>query len=109
MTGGWRWRSEQERTLGEQADRPQNSFVSFVLKVACAMTTAPAERTVLPGGPTSRMAELLTVLEASRRPALVSPDGVNIELPDELYEVLRDVTAALSQGVRSPWLPSTPC
>jgi excisionase family DNA binding protein len=45
------------------------------------------------------MAELLAALEASRRPALVSPDGVNIELPDELYEVLRDVAAALAQGL----------
>lgn len=45
------------------------------------------------------MAELLVALEAARRPALVSPDGSRIELPEELYEVLRDVVVALSQGL----------
>ncbi|MGH4019137.1 MAG: helix-turn-helix domain-containing protein [Pseudonocardiaceae bacterium] len=57
------------------------------------------ERTVLPGGPTQRMVDLLNALKTHGRPALVTPDGNHIELPDELYEVLKDVVAALSQGL----------
>ncbi len=57
------------------------------------------ERTVLPGEPSRRMADLLTVLKAHGRPALVGDDGTHIELPDELYEVLKDVVTALSQGL----------
>lgn len=77
---------------------PTVSFRSF-LEYGRRVTKMPAERTVLPGGPTARLTELLAALEAHRRPALVSPDGVRIELPDELYEVLRDVAAALSRGL----------
>jgi excisionase family DNA binding protein len=63
------------------------------------MSATMTERTVLPGEPTQRMADLLTVLKAHGRPALVAADGTHIELPDELYEVLKDVVAALSQGL----------
>lgn len=60
------------------------------------MTTTPAERTVLPGGPTARLAELLVALDTPRRPR-VAADGSRIELPDELFDVLRDVVAPLSR------------
>src|SRR5215475_3267985 len=33
------------------------------------------------------------------RARLVAPDGSEIEVPDELYEVLRDVVEALSHGL----------
>lgn len=57
------------------------------------------ERTVLPAEPTQRMIDLLNALKAQGRPALVAADGSHIELPDELYEVLKDVVATLSQGL----------
>jgi excisionase family DNA binding protein len=57
------------------------------------------ERTVLPDEPAQRMVDLLVALKAHGRPALVAADGTHIELPDELYEVLKDVVAALSQGM----------
>jgi len=57
------------------------------------------ERTVLPGEASQRMTDLLTALKAHGRPALVGNDGIHIELPDELYEVLKDVVTALSQGL----------
>jgi excisionase family DNA binding protein len=63
------------------------------------MSATMTERTVLPGEATQRMADLLTALKAHGRPALVAADGTHIELPDELYEVLKDVVAALSQGL----------
>jgi excisionase family DNA binding protein len=57
------------------------------------------ERTVLPSELTQPMTNLLVALRAHGRPALVAADGTHIELPDELYEVLSDVVAALSQGL----------
>lgn len=65
----------------------------------CVMSATLTDRTVLPGVPTQRMADLLVALRAHGRPALVAGDGTHIELPDELYEVLKDVVAALSQGL----------
>ncbi len=63
------------------------------------MSATLTERTVLPGEPNRRMADLLVALRAHGRPALVGGDGTRIELPDELYEVMKDVAAALSQGL----------
>lgn len=57
------------------------------------------ERTVLPAEPAQRMTDLLVALQTHGRPALVAADGTRIELPEELYEVLNDVVAALSQGL----------
>lgn len=54
---------------------------------------------MLPGGAEDRLAELLAALETPRRPALVAVDGSRIELPDELFDVLHDVVAALSRGL----------
>lgn len=74
------------------------SFRSFE-RYRRLMSAALTERTVLPAGPTQRMADLLVALKAHGRPALIATDGTHIELPDELYEVLKDVVAALSQGL----------
>jgi excisionase family DNA binding protein len=63
------------------------------------MSVPLPDRTVLPGEPTQTMADLLAALKAHGRPALVGDDGTHIEMPDELYEVLKDVVAALSQGL----------
>lgn len=63
------------------------------------MTITPLERTVLPGRGGDQVGELLTALEATRRPTLVAADGVVIELPDDLFDLLHDVVAALSRGL----------
>ena len=63
------------------------------------MSATLPERTVLPAEPVQRMVELLVALQAPGRPALVAADGTRIELPEELYEVLKDVVGALSQGL----------
>lgn len=54
---------------------------------------------MLPTGAEARLSELLAALETPRRPALVAADGSRIELPDELFDVLHDVVAALSRGL----------
>jgi excisionase family DNA binding protein len=66
------------------------------------MSNALRERTVLPpDDPTrlSRFAEGLAGVQAPSRACLVGPDGTRIEVPDELYTVLRDAVEALSQGL----------
>lgn len=74
------------------------SFRSFC-GYGCVMGATLTERTVLPGESNQRMADLLAVLRAHGRPALVAGDGTHIELPEELYEVLKDIAAALSHGL----------
>src|SRR5262249_33734392 len=60
------------------------------------------ERTVLPPEDSSdlaRFAHCLAKLEEPARARLVDPDGSQIDVPDELYEILRDVVTALSHGL----------
>jgi excisionase family DNA binding protein len=60
------------------------------------------ERTVLPPADGSDLAQFVRRLARGAEPArarLVSPDGSQMDIPDELYGVLRDVVAALSQGL----------
>jgi excisionase family DNA binding protein len=63
--------------------------------------TAMAERTVLPPEHPEGLTDVLALLAA--RPAghatLTGPDGTRLELPAEVFEVLREVVAALSQGL----------
>lgn len=63
------------------------------------MNATLTERTVMPAESGQRMADLLAALTVPGRPALVAADGTHIELPEELYEVLKDVAAVLSQGL----------
>jgi excisionase family DNA binding protein len=66
------------------------------------MSARLRERTVLPPDDPAglvRLARGLTDVKASARAKLVGPDGVQIEIPEELYGVLRDVVNALSQGM----------
>ncbi|MFL1377367.1 MULTISPECIES: helix-turn-helix domain-containing protein [unclassified Nocardiopsis] len=65
------------------------------------MATTLHERTVLPPDDRSALAKIARDLTADGGPRarLVGPDGSEIELPEELYSVLRDVVAALSQGL----------
>jgi hypothetical protein len=74
------------------------SFRSFS-GYCCDMSATLTGSTVLAGEPNRWMADLLVALRAHGRPALVAGDGTHIELPDELYEVMKDAAAALSQGL----------
>lgn len=47
----------------------------------------------------ARFARGLTEVVAPARAKLVGPDGSQIDIPEELYGMLRDVVAALSQGM----------
>jgi excisionase family DNA binding protein len=59
------------------------------------------ERTVLPPERPERLGGVLAVLASRRpeKPALVGPDGERLELPPEVFEVLREVVEALAQGL----------
>lgn len=69
------------------------------------MAASTLERTVLP--PDEPLDSLLAALDALQAPmteaeplstTLTGPDGEHLVLPAEVFEVLRDVVAALSQG-----------
>jgi excisionase family DNA binding protein len=60
------------------------------------------ERTMLPPEDPSdlaRFARRLAEVGSHTRPRLVGPDGSEVEIPEALYGVLRDVVEALSQGL----------
>lgn len=60
------------------------------------------ERTLLPPDDPAellRLARDLAGLEQPARVRLVGPEGEEIRIPAELYDVLRDVVEALSQGL----------
>lgn len=66
------------------------------------MVNALRERTVLPpkdGSDLARFARGLAEVAAPARARLVGPDGSQIDIPEELYGILRDVVAALSHGL----------
>jgi excisionase family DNA binding protein len=66
------------------------------------MANALRERTVLPPQDSSdlaRFARRLAGMEEPARARLVGPDGSQIDIPDELYGILRDVVTALSHGL----------
>jgi len=66
------------------------------------MSMALRERTVLPPEDRSSLVRFARGLAEAKEPLrarLVGPDGSQIELPEELYGVLCDVVAALSQGL----------
>jgi hypothetical protein len=62
--------------------------------------TALADRTVLPPAHPEQLAAVLALLapEPPRRATLTGLDGTPLELPGEVFDVLREVVAALSQG-----------
>ena len=66
------------------------------------MSSTLRERTVLPPeNPADlvRFARGMADAEAPERAKLVGPDGSQLDIPAELYELLRDVVGALSQGM----------
>jgi excisionase family DNA binding protein len=66
------------------------------------MSSALRERTVLPPEDPTGLIRLARALESSEslaRARLVAPDGTEIEVPEELQRVLRDVVETLSQGL----------
>jgi excisionase family DNA binding protein len=65
------------------------------------MTAVQEQHTVMPPAEDSQqLKELASVLgSADRRARLTGPDGTEVMLPDEIYAVLRDVAAAMAQGM----------
>ncbi|XKK37702.1 helix-turn-helix domain-containing protein [Nocardiopsis sp. ARC36] len=66
------------------------------------MTSTLRERMLLPPNDRSelvRFARGLAEPGTASRARLVGPDRSELEIPDELYGVLRDVVSALSQGL----------
>jgi|SRR5882724_1721271 len=63
--------------------------------------TAITDRTVLPPEHPEGLSGVLALLTPQRgdRATLTGPDGTQLELPGEVFEILRDVVAALSQGL----------
>ncbi|MGO1055762.1 helix-turn-helix domain-containing protein [Crossiella sp. CA198] len=59
------------------------------------------ERTLLPPAQPERLSRMIPLLS----PALVDPDGTHLELPPEVFEVLRDVVQAMSQGLAITIVP----
>jgi excisionase family DNA binding protein len=62
--------------------------------------TVMADRTVLPPEHREGLSGVLALLgpEPGGHATLTGPDGTRLELPGEIFEVLRDVVAALAQG-----------
>ena len=60
-----------------------------------------AERTVLPPEDLGRLSGVLAALTTRRahRAALIGPDGERLDVPPEVFEILREVVEALSQGL----------
>lgn len=65
------------------------------------MASTLRERTVLPPEDPADLVSLARGLDVAApvRAKLVGPDGSQIDIPEELYRVLRDVVSALSQGL----------
>lgn len=66
------------------------------------MTNVLRERTVLPpedGSDLARFARDLAELAEPARARLIAPDGSHLDIPEELYGILLDVVAALTQGL----------
>jgi excisionase family DNA binding protein len=59
------------------------------------------ERTVLPPEDPERLGGVLAALNAyhARRAALIGPDGERLDLPPEIFEILREVVEVLAQGL----------
>lgn len=59
------------------------------------------ERTVLPPEHPEALTDILALLapRATGHATLTGPDGTRLELPGEVFEVLREVVAALAQGL----------
>ncbi|WP_330271922.1 helix-turn-helix domain-containing protein [Lentzea sp. NBC_00516] len=65
------------------------------------MTAGAGERTVLPPARPESLSPWVAALarSGSETAALVAPDGTHLKLPAEIFEVLREVVFAMSQGL----------
>lgn len=65
------------------------------------MTAAASARTVLPPAKPESLARWVALLARTRgeTAALVAADGTHLELPPEVFDVLRQVVLAMSQGL----------
>lgn len=60
--------------------------------------TAVVEHTVLPPQREGELVGLLAALESTDEGVLVAPDGTQVSLPAEVYQVLQEVVRAMSMG-----------
>jgi hypothetical protein len=62
--------------------------------------TAMTERTLLPPEHPERLTLALRLMSSARggQAALTGPDGTRIELPGEVFDVLREIVSVWSQG-----------
>ncbi|MGI8816618.1 MAG: helix-turn-helix domain-containing protein [Pseudonocardia sp.] len=66
------------------------------------MTATMDDHTVLPpaeSGQLRRLAEAMTAATGSESARLVGPDGATLELPGEVYDLLRQVVKSLADGL----------
>ncbi|WP_189157398.1 helix-turn-helix domain-containing protein [Lentzea pudingi] len=65
------------------------------------MTAGASERTVLPPAQPESLSPWVAALTRSgnEAAALVAPDGTNLPLPPEIFDVLREVVFAMSRGL----------
>ncbi|GAA1228642.1 hypothetical protein GCM10009676_08850 [Prauserella halophila] len=66
------------------------------------MAAAMSDRTVLPPEQPQQLIELIAALDEdteSGAPALVTRSGRHVAMPDELYDVLRNVLGSLAHGM----------
>lgn len=82
---------------GEQRFQPAPCCLSFRSSYTGAMSML-LEHTVLPPAAGSTLPDLSAALEEASSSSLVGPDGAQIALPDEVFEVLRDAVRAMAQG-----------
>src|SRR5659263_231984 len=90
--------------------------LSFLSNYRGAMSASATHRadmphTVLPHATDAHandaLASVAALLKVTDVPALVGPDGKQIPLPHDLYEVMRDVVGALMEGKAVSVAPHT--
>src|SRR5262249_28056243 len=92
---------DPDRVQRRRFHRGSLAVFSNIASLGCMANTL-RERTVLPPEDSSDLARIARQLARIRKPGqarLVGPDGSQIDMPDELYQVLLDVVTALSHGL----------
>lgn len=70
------------------------------------MTRTPSNRTVLPPEETEQLSKLVAAMrDDNGTAALVGPDNVRWEMPQEIYDVLREVLGAMAKGLAISVMP----
>lgn len=101
-----------DKGSGPRIREPRSSLALSFLSNYRGVMNAPATHradsphTVLPHE-SDALASVAALLKVTKVPALVGPDGKHIPLPNDLYEVMRDVVGALMEGKAVSVAPHT--